>query len=375
MLKTGIIGLGKMGLSHQSIANAHPDLRLTSVSDASGYILDMITTYTKVKGYANYSEMLARESLDCVFVATPSRYHAEIVGAALQRGLHVFCEKPFALDPGQGFQLAQLAEQKQLVNQVGYHCRFIATFNEAKRVLERQLIGELHSVSAEVYGPVVLRPTGSTWRSQRAEGGGCLYDYACHAIDLLNYLVGRPTAVSGTTLKSVFSRDVDDEVCSTFHFADGISGRLAANWSDESYRKMSVRLSLWGTNGRINVDRQEIQVYVRKDAVHSEGYREGWNIRYTTDLTPPVWFYVRGEEYSAQIDHFVECIKTGATPISTFRTASDTSLVAAMMRADALARPTPIETPGATPPARPARRWLRTISGWITGSGQERQRC
>jgi scyllo-inositol 2-dehydrogenase (NADP+) len=363
-----------MGLSHQSIANAHPDVRLTSVSDASGYILEMVSTYTNVKGYASHSEMLARESLDCVFVATPSRYHAEIVGAALQRGLHVFCEKPFALDPGRGFQLAQLAEEKQLVNQVGYHCRFIATFNEAKRVLERKLIGELHQVRAEVYGPVVLRPKGATWRSQKTEGGGCLYDYACHAIDLLNYLIGRPTAVSGTILKSVFSRDVDDEVFSTFHFAGGVGGQLAANWSDDSHRKMSVKLSLWGTNGRINVDRQEIQVYVRKHTALTEDYQEGWNVRYTTDLTPPVWFYVRGEEYSAQIDHFVECIKTGATPISTFRTASDTSLVAAMMRADAQAQHTLIETPRITPLAQPARGWLRTMSGWIAGSGQERQR-
>src|ERR1700678_505370 len=248
MLKVGIIGLGKMGLSHQSIANTHPEIRLTSVCDTSAYVLDMLSKYTGVTTYTDYKKMLAEAALDCVFVATPSRYHAEVVTAALDRGLHVFCEKPFALDPEVGSRLADIAERKGLVNQVGYHYRFVAAFNEAKRVLDQKLIGDLHHVRVEAYGPVVLRPKGSTWRSQKSEGGGCLFDYSCHAIDLVNYLVGRPVAVSGTVLNSVFSNDVDDEIYSTFQFAKGFYGQLATNWSDETFRKMSLKLSIWGTN-------------------------------------------------------------------------------------------------------------------------------
>jgi scyllo-inositol 2-dehydrogenase (NADP+) len=325
-----------MGLSHQSMVNVHPQLKLVSVCDSSGYVLDVLSKYTGVKTYTDYKKMLDEEQLDCVFVATPSRYHAEIVAAALDHNLHVFCEKPFALDPQMGFALAESAERKKLVNQVGYHYRFVAAFNEAKRLLEQGVIGELHHVRAEAYGPVVLRAKGTTWRSQKSEGGGCLFDYSCHAIDLLNYLVGRPVAVSGTVLNRVFSSDVDDEIYSTFQFSNSLYGQLATNWSDESFRKMSVKLSFWGSNGRINVDRQELQIYIRTlPATAEAGMAAGWNVRYTTELTKPVWFYVRGEEYSAQIDHFVECMKTGATPISSFRSASDTSLVAQRMRADA----------------------------------------
>ena len=183
-----------MGLSHQSMVNAHPQIQLAAVCDSSGYVLDVLSKYTGVKTYTDYRKLLAEEPLDCVFVATPSRYHAEIVGAALERGLHVFCEKPFGLEPETAYRLAELAERKRLVNQVGYHYRFVATFNEAKRLLDEKLIGELHHVRVEAYGPVVLRPKGSTWRSQKSEGGGCLFDYACHAIDLANYIVGRPIA-------------------------------------------------------------------------------------------------------------------------------------------------------------------------------------
>jgi predicted dehydrogenase len=377
MLRAGIIGLGKMGLSHQSIANAHPEIQLTAVCDTSAYVLDILSKYTGVKTYTDYKKMFAEEALDCVFVATPSRYHADVVTAALERDLHVFCEKPFALDPITGYRLAELAERKRLVNQVGYHYRFIAAFNEAKRLLDRKLIGKLHHVRVEAYGPVVLRPKGSTWRSQKSEGGGCLFDYACHAIDLVNYLVGRPTTVSGTVLNSVFSSDVDDEIYSTFQFGGGFYGQLATNWSDESFRKMSVKLSIWGDNGRINIDRQELQIYIRTLPEPFDGFEPGWNTRYTTELTAPVWFYVRGEEYSAQIDHFVQCIKTNATPISNFRTATDTSLVASLMRADADKPRTAIAFLGAqgagagepVAPPRPAKSLARTLFDRLLDAG------
>jgi scyllo-inositol 2-dehydrogenase (NADP+) len=351
MLRAAIVGLGKMGLSHQSMVNAHPEIELISVCDTSAYLLEVLSKYTGVKVYSDYKKMMSEETLDCVFVATPSKYHAEIVTAALERNLHVFCEKPFALDPETGFRLAELAEQKRLVNQVGYHYRFVETFNEAKRLLDRKVLGDIHHLRVEAYGPVVLRPKGTTWRSQKDEGGGCLFDYACHAIDLVNYLVGRPEAVSGTVINSVFSNDVDDEIYSTFQFSTGCFGQLATNWSDESFRKMSVKLNIWGSNGRVNVDRQELQVYLRASSAPSEGLSPGWNVRYTTELTRPVWFYVRGEEYSAQIDHFVQCIKTGSTARSSFRSASDVSLVANKMRLDSERPRTLIESQAASRPS------------------------
>jgi predicted dehydrogenase len=343
MYKGAIIGLGKMGLSHLSIASAHPDIQLRCVCDTSRYMLEVLQKYTGLRTYTHFARMLREEELDCLFVATPSKYHANIVGAALERNLHVFCEKPFALEPQTGYRLAETAERKGLVNQVGYHCRYLACFNEAKRLLDCKLIGDVHHVRVEAYGPVVLRRKGASWRSQQSEGGGCLFDYACHAIDLANYLVGRPVAVSGTVLNSVFSDTVDDEIYSTFQFAAGLHGQLAANWSDESARKMSVSMSLWGTNGRINVDRQELQVYLRSPTETAQDFVPGWNVRYTTDLTPPVWFYVRGEEYSSQIDQFVQSIKTGSAATSNFRSASDAVLVASMMRKDALRQGTPVE--------------------------------
>ena len=67
-----------------------------------------------------------------------------------------------------------------------------------KRILEANAIGTVSHVLAEAYGPVVFRPKGSTWRTQKSEGGGCLYDYAAHPIDLLNWYFGMPESVGGT---------------------------------------------------------------------------------------------------------------------------------------------------------------------------------
>lgn len=341
MIKTALIGLGKMGISHLALLKAHPEIDLCAVCDPSGFMLDGIRKYTQLAIYKDFRTLIDSVNLDAVVIATPSRFHAEIVRLALDKDIHVFCEKPFCLDPDEGLALSEIAEKKNLVNQVGYHYRFVGAFQETKRLLEAGVIGRVHHIRGEASGPVVLRPKGSTWRSSKNEGGGCLYDYASHVIDTMNYLVGPPSSVSGSVLNQIFSAGVDDEVYSTFKYANGASAQLAANWSDDSFRKMSVKVTLSGEKGRIQADRQEVQIYLR-DAVLAEavGMKTGWNVRYTTDLTKEVWYYLRGEEYSAQIAHFVDAISNRGRTISTFRTAAETDRIIGDILADASLSPT-----------------------------------
>lgn len=337
MLRLAVVGLGKMGLSHHAMINAHPRVKVEAVCDSTGYVLDVLNKYTGVRTYTDFAAMLAEVPLDAIIIATPSSMHAKMVKAALDKGLHVFCEKPFCLDTKDGEMATRLAKEKGLVNQVGYHYRFVGAFQEVKRLLDAETIGEVTHVLAEAYGPVVLKPKGSSWRTQRAEGGGCLYDYAAHPINLVNWYFGAPQGVGGTVLNSVFSKETDDEVFGSLFFADGKSAQISVNWSDESYRKMSTKISIWGTAGRITADRQECQVYLRDTATRPAGYQQGWNSRYTTDLTEPVWFYLRGEEYSAQLDYFVTCIeeKRAHTNVNSFQDALTTDKVISMMIADA----------------------------------------
>ncbi|MTV41553.1 Gfo/Idh/MocA family protein [Duganella radicis] len=339
MIRLAVVGLGKMGLSHHSMINAHPGVKVAAVCDAAGYVLDVLNKYTGVRTYTDFEAMLAEVELDAVIIATPSSMHGKMVKAALEKNLHVFCEKPFVLDNAEGEEVTRLANAKGLVNQVGYHCRFVGAFQEVKRLLDDNAIGEVTHMLAETYGPVVLKPKGSTWRTQRSEGGGCLYDYAAHPLNLLNWYFGAPRGVGGSVLNKIFSADTDDEVFSTLYFEDGKSAQLSVNWSDESYRKMSTKITIWGKNGRIYADRQEVQVYLRNASPElvQKGYINGWNVRYTTELTEPVDFYLRGEEYSAQLDYFVRCIegKRGGDNVNSFASAMETDRAISMMIADA----------------------------------------
>lgn len=334
MIRIGMVGLGKMGLSHLAIVRAHPEVEQVVGCDSLGYITDVLQAHTGLKCYADMGRMLERESLDAVVISTPSRFHAEMVGQALVRGLHVFCEKPFVLDVSDGERLRRMAVARELVTQAGYHYRFVGAFREAARIVRSGALGRVHHLRAEAYGPVVLRPKGGTWRLSKSEGGGVLYDYACHAIDALNFIAGAPVAVSGVVRNSVFSRDVDDEVYCTLHWADGASGQLCVNWSDESFRKMSTKVQVWGTNGRVNVDRQECQLFLREPHPALPGAPAGWSVHYTTELTGEVWYYLRGEEYSAQIDYFVKSIRQRRTDgENSFESALETDRVVAMILA------------------------------------------
>lgn len=338
MIRLAVVGLGKMGLSHHAMIHAHPRVKVEAVCDGTGYVLDVLNKYTGVRTFTDFEAMLAEVPLDAVIIATPSSMHAKMVSAALAKGLHVFCEKPFCLDTKDGEAATHSAHQKGLVNQVGYHYRFVGAFQEIKRLLDAKAIGEVTHVLAEAYGPVVLKPKGSSWRTRRAEGGGCLYDYAAHPLNLVNWYFGAPKGVGGTVLNKIFSKEIDDEVFGTLFFADGKSAQISVNWSDESFRKMSTKISIWGTAGRLTADRQECQVYLRDTgAVLPAGYQAGWNSRYTTDLTAPVWFYLRGEEYSAQLDYFVTCIeeKRAHDNVNSFESALATDKVISMMIADA----------------------------------------
>lgn len=333
MTRIALVGLGKMGLSHLSLVRPLPDVDVVGVCDSTGYVLDVLGKYTGLPTYTDYSEMLRTATPDAVIVATPTHLHEPMVREALERGIHVFCEKPLVLDPVQGEALVRLAQEKGLVTQVGYHNRHVGSFREAKRLLDLGAIGTVRGALAEAYGPVVVRAPGRSWRSRRGSGGGSLYDYAAHPLDLLTWYLGDPVSVAGAHLTSIHSTETDDAVAATISYADA-TAVLNVNWSDESQRKMSTRITLWGNAGRINVDRYEVQVHLTGRVPVPEGYEEGWNVRYGTDLQPAPIFYVRGEEYSAQLEDFVRRVAArDVDGVSTFASALATDRVIAAIRA------------------------------------------
>ena len=311
MVKTVIIGLGKMGISHCSILGAHPDVDMAAMCDTDSLLQSAFRKMTRIACYTDYKKMIDEVKPDAVFVVTPTKMHYEMVMYALEHGCHVFCEKPFCLTPGEGEKMVALAKAKGLVNQVGYHNRFIGTFNEMKRLLASGIIGKPFHFMGEAYGPVVLKSKGGTWRSDKKNGGGCVMDYAAHVLNLINYITGsRLIDAKGTFMPDIFSKEVDDAVYSTLYLENGLKGQLSVNWSDDTHRKMTTSLKIEGDRGKLEADATTLKIYLKEDNVE-ENLKKGWNIKYITDLTEQVFFNLRGEEYSSEVDHFIQCIKIG----------------------------------------------------------------
>jgi len=333
-MNCGIIGMGKMGISHCSILGSHPQIKQISICDHSQFLLSAFKQHSNYRCYTDFKKMINENNLDFVVVATPTKSHFDIVKYVLDNNCHVFCEKPFVLYPQQGRQLNALAIEKKLVNQVGFHNRFIGTFQAAKRYVDFGLIGDIYHIKGEAYGPVVIEDKTKTWRSNPKEGGGCLYDYASHVINLMQYIAGKPNRVSGTILKNIYSKNVEDAVYSSIFYENGITGQLSVNWSEETYRKMSTNIEVFGKKGKIVSDTQECQLYLKEDP-KVKGLTKGWNSCWITDQTNPVWFNLRGEEYSAQLDYFINSIKNeDIDNINSFNKAIETDEAIEMLQVD-----------------------------------------
>jgi predicted dehydrogenase len=323
-LNVGVVGAGRMGLTHHSIMNTLPGVKVTAVADPSGAVTSLLEKYAGVRAYKDHREMIEREQLAAILLCTPPAHNYEILRHTLERGLHVFVEKPFLLSSAQAGEMARLYDERKLVNQVGYVNRFNDVFTRARQLARDGLLGKVLRFRSEMFsGTIVREQEQSNWRATHVNGGGAVYEMASHAIDLINYLFGTPDRVEGTSLTRVFSRDVEDIVSSCLFFRSGLAGTLYVNWSDESYRKPTNKLEIFGDRGKILADQHGMKVFVR-EASPAHGFTAGWNDVYITDVFSNVPFYLRGIEFTAQLDDFVRCIRSGEPPRCSFADAAAT---------------------------------------------------
>ena len=337
-LKFGIIGAGRMGITHYSIANSHEDVTISSVADPSKLITTMLGKYAKVATYKDYKGLLKNEELDGVFVCTPPAYNPEILDAVLERRLHTFCEKPFVLNAADGERFAGAFEAAGLVNQVGYVNRWNDLFTHTRKMVADGVIGTPLRFRSEMFSPTIIRDVGEAgWRASHANGGGAVYEMASHAIDLIAYFFGAPDRVGGTSLSKVYSKQVED-IVSTSLFYDvgdhaGLAGTMYVNWSDASFRKPTNKFEVFGSAGKIQVDQHGAKIHLNEPN-EALGLKQGWNQIYITDVHTNVPFYVRGIEYTAQIYDFIAAIQEGKPVRCTFADAAANLRVIEQLFAD-----------------------------------------
>ena len=329
MIKVGIIGLGRMGITHYSIINSREDVEIKAVADPSKTMTGILNKYiTEVNCYEDYNKMYENESLDLVIVSTPPNLHFDIVKKAFEKNINVFVEKPFTTNHKEAEELAKLANEKGLVNQVGYVNRFNDMFRYTKELIEDNVIGNVIRFKSEMFSATVVKPDdGKGWRSAHKTGGGCLYEMGAHAIDLVNYIIGAPDKVVGSALNKIYSKNVEDIVSTTFLYNTGTVGTLYVNWCDTAYRKPSNKFEIFGTKGKILVDQHGLKIYMNEEN-KKYNYREGWNTVYITDIFKQVPFYVRGNEFTSQLYNIVDQINDNSVKnICTFEDGAKTQKI------------------------------------------------
>lgn len=221
--RVGIAGYGIVGKRRRMYIDETPDLETVAVCDQTfpgpGTMSDSLRTYT------TYQELLAREELDALFVSLPNYLAPEVTIAALERGVHVFCEKP----PGRTVEdVEQVREVERrhpgLVLKYGFNHRYHDSVREGLRVVQSGALGRIINLRG-VYGKSTIVPFAKSWRAERRyAGGGILLDQGIHMVDLIRLFGGEFPEVKSFVSNDYWSEDVEDNA---YALMRGEAGRIA----------------------------------------------------------------------------------------------------------------------------------------------------
>jgi predicted dehydrogenase len=200
-LRIAVIGVGWWANSvHVPQILSHPGAELVALCARSEAKLRQAgEQFGVTRLYTDYQALLASENLDAVAISATHNAHYPIARAALEAGLHVFCEKPLGLNATETGELARLAEAKGVKTMVAFTNRWVPEAMHARRLIGEGYCGETFHYNVcqlASYG----RPGGGwMWRADPAlAGGGVLFDLGCHNIDLALWLAGPIRAVCST---------------------------------------------------------------------------------------------------------------------------------------------------------------------------------
>jgi predicted dehydrogenase len=247
-LAVGVIGCGWIArAAHLPLLARMPGARVAAVADPdAGCRAAAARLAPGAAAYADYEQLLDAPGIDAVIIAAPSGVHAAVALAAVERGKHVYLEKPFATSLADGRRLLAAWRRAGVVGMTGFNYRFNPLYEGAGLRLRRGDIGRVTAVrSVFATAPREL----AAWKRARASGGGVLLDLGSHHVDLVRHWLGAEVRSVSAAVRSV--RAEDDSAALTLELGDGTLVQslfsLAAVEDD--------RFELYGEHGRLGVDR------------------------------------------------------------------------------------------------------------------------
>lgn len=192
MLKVGIIGSG-FGL--YGLLPAFHSIKDCHVTAMCGKKTDRLVSYCESIGlrniYSEWQQMLDSEQLHAVAIAVPPSIQYQIVKAAIEKGLHIFAEKPLSATLHQAEELLALAQTNGITHTVDFIFPEIDMWMKVKKLIDAGRLGKLKHISSNwdfmSYG--VINKIFS-WKTNIVEGGGALSYYFSHVLYYLEYFAG-----------------------------------------------------------------------------------------------------------------------------------------------------------------------------------------
>lgn len=185
-MRVGVIGAGWIAGAHLATLRALAEVEVVAVCDVDE--ARAREAGGSAPAYTDWSELIAREAPDALFVCTPPLAHRDVTVAALEQVIHVYLEKPIARGLEDARAIVDAAERSDAVCAVGYQWRAVDVLADLRDALQGQEVGLLIGIST---GPTQSRP----WFLDRSQGGGNLLERASHQIDLERVVGGEVVAV------------------------------------------------------------------------------------------------------------------------------------------------------------------------------------
>jgi predicted dehydrogenase len=265
--RLAVIGVGNMGYAHTKDIQELPLTELVAVCDNDEERLAFVSEDRQVDAYYDYNDLLNRDDLDGVVIATPHYDHVAITIQAFERGINVLVEKPIAVhgkDARKMIDAYHKAKVKHpnLVFEAMFMQRTYGYWRKIKEMIDNGDLGRLVRVTWLITNWFRTQAyyNDGGWRATwRGEGGGVLINQCAHNLDLYQWMVGMPSRVRGIApLGKYHNIEVEDEVTACFEHDNGMVGHFITTTGESPGTN---RLEIVGEYGKLVYEYGELTFF------------------------------------------------------------------------------------------------------------------
>jgi len=306
-IRIGFIGAGGMAqVSHIPNLRATPDVVLAAICDENIARAASIAERYHIETWSDDpEEMLKQTPLDCVIITTPTITHLPLCQLALESGVDVMVEKPFARSGEEAWRMVRSAEENQRLVMAGMNHRFREDVLMLKETLEREELGEIYMIASGWLRRLGVWGRPYWFTDKNLAGGGVLMDLGLQMIDMALWMMDFPAVVESACGCShkLLELDVEDSATVFMRFDNEATFLLEVSWANCAVRDIAYTF-FSGSQGRAALNPLRLNRR-QKDRVVAE--------------TPPqlgddVELYRRS--YMAEARHFIDCVRERTQPLS-----------------------------------------------------------